>query len=41
MLTVIGLWFVEESTSWIKMVNIALVILGVIGLHPADAPAPN
>jgi small multidrug resistance pump len=35
--SVIGIWFFAESTSWIKMVSIALVILGVIGLHLADA----
>ena len=38
MISTIGVWFFAESTSWLKIVSIALVIVGVIGLHLADVP---
>lgn len=41
LVTIIGVVFFGESASWLKIVSIALVILGVIGLHLADTPVRN
>ncbi|MDQ0877919.1 small multidrug resistance pump [Paenibacillus sp. V4I3] len=33
LITIIGIWWFNESVSTLKVVSIVLIILGVIGLH--------
>ncbi len=41
LVAILGVMFFEESASTLKIVSIALVILGVAGLHLADIPVRN
>ncbi|WP_397356831.1 DMT family transporter [Paenibacillus sp. N3.4] len=33
LITIIGIWWFNESISTLKVISILLIILGVIGLH--------
>ncbi|WP_090820557.1 multidrug efflux SMR transporter [Paenibacillus sp. yr247] len=37
LITIIGIWWFNESVSIMKMISIVLIILGVIGLHISSA----
>ncbi|NOV04165.1 QacE family quaternary ammonium compound efflux SMR transporter [Paenibacillus sp. LMG 31457] len=48
LITIIGIWWFNESVSTLKVISIVLIILGVIGLHISSSgdekqsnPAPK